>query len=84
MNSYVENALISLRKSTIMPESISQLTAIWNRSLKRIKDKLGDDHIYDTFFGGSYIDSVQGDTLLIAVTLRERGKEADVFRRSQA
>lgn len=50
-----------------MPESISQLTAIWNRSLKRIKDKLGDDHIYDTFFGGSYIDSVQGDTLLIAV-----------------
>ncbi len=50
-----------------MSESISQLTAIWNRSLQRIKKNLNDNHIYDTFFGTSYIDSVQGDTLVIIV-----------------
>ncbi len=50
-----------------MSETISQLTAIWNRSLQRIKKNLGDNHIYDTFFGGSYIDSVQGDTLVVIV-----------------
>ena len=50
-----------------MSETISQLTAIWNRSLQRIKKNLGDNHIYDTFFGGSYIDSVQGNTLVVIV-----------------
>ncbi len=50
-----------------MSETISQLTAIWNRSLQRIKKNLDDNHIYDTFFGGSYIDSVQGDTLVVIV-----------------
>lgn len=50
-----------------MSETISQLTAIWNRSLQRIKKKLNDNHIYDTFFGGSYIDSVQGNTLVVIV-----------------
>lgn len=64
----VENALIlSVKPHFLMSETISQLTAIWNRSLKRIKAQLNDDHVYDTFFEGSYIDSVQGDTMLIAV-----------------
>ncbi|HBS02707.1 MAG TPA: chromosomal replication initiator protein DnaA [Firmicutes bacterium] len=66
MNSFVENDLILVRKSP-MSESISQLTAIWNRSLVRIKNKLGDDHVYDSFFDKSYVDSLQGNTLIVAV-----------------
>lgn len=50
-----------------MPETISQLTAIWNRSLERIKKNLNDNHVYDSFFGNSYIDSIQGDTLVVIV-----------------
>ena len=50
-----------------MSESISQLTAIWNRSLARIKTKLDDDHVYDSFFDKSYVDSLQGNTLIVAV-----------------
>lgn len=56
-----------VQKKPLMSETISQLTAIWNRSLQRIKEKLSDNHIYDTFFGGSYIDSVQGNTLVVIV-----------------
>lgn len=50
-----------------MLETISQLTAIWNRSLDRIKKRLNDNHLYDSFFGESYIDSIQGDTLVVMV-----------------
>ena len=56
-----------VQEKPLMSETISQLTAIWNRSLQRIKKKLSDNHIYDTFFGGSYIDSVQGNTLVVIV-----------------
>ena len=50
-----------------MQESISELTNIWNRSLAIVKDRLNDPRVYDAFLRESYVDSLQGDTLIVVV-----------------
>ena len=46
--------------------SISELTALWGRVLKRLEDAL-DKQVYETFFKDSYIHSIDGKTINVVV-----------------
>jgi len=50
-----------------MKNTISEITQLWDRILDRIGVKLNDRHIYDSFFSGSYIHSIDGDTMIVVV-----------------
>ncbi|MCX5775089.1 MAG: chromosomal replication initiator protein DnaA [Firmicutes bacterium] len=50
-----------------MKSTISEITQLWDRILDRIEVKLNDRHIYDSFFSGSYIHSIDGDTMIVVV-----------------
>jgi chromosomal replication initiator protein len=54
--------LLSVRK---METTVSELAALWDRILKKIKEKLNDQLVYDSFFASTYIDSVQNQTLVV-------------------
>ena len=47
--------------------SISEITQLWSRVLKKIEERLGEKQIFDSFFAGSYIYDMSGSTLVIAV-----------------
>lgn len=47
--------------------SISEITQLWGRVLKRIEEKLGEKQIFDSFFAGSYIYEMNGSTLVVVV-----------------
>ena len=46
--------------------SISELTALWGRVLKRLEGAL-DKQVYETFFKDSYIHSIEGKTINVVV-----------------
>jgi chromosomal replication initiator protein len=48
-----------------MDQSVSEITALWNRILGRIKNRFDDPLVYDSFFSDTYIDSIQGNTLVV-------------------
>lgn len=50
-----------------MKSTISEITQLWDRILGRIETKLNDRHIFDSFFTGSYIHSIDGDTMIVVV-----------------
>ena len=50
-----------------MNTSISMLTQIWDRSLKKIEEQLGEKQVFDSFFAGSYIYDVSGNTMVVVV-----------------
>ncbi len=50
-----------------MNNSVSEIAALWDRILPRIKEEMGDNLVFDTFFDDSYIDSIQGNEMLIVV-----------------
>ena len=50
-----------------MNTSISMLTQIWDRSLKKIEEQLGEKQVFDSFFAGSYIYDVSGNTIVVVV-----------------
>jgi chromosomal replication initiator protein len=43
------------------------LTQIWDRSLKKIEEQLGEKQVFDSFFAGSYIYDVSGNTIVVVV-----------------
>jgi chromosomal replication initiator protein len=47
----------------IMDQSVSEIAALWNRILGRIKTRLNDPLVYDNFFSDTYIDSIQSNTM---------------------
>ena len=47
--------------------SISEITQLWGRVLKKVEEKLGEKQIFDSFFAGSYIYDMNGSTLIIVV-----------------
>jgi len=49
-----------------MEETISELVSIWSRALTKIKAKINDNSVFDSFFADSYIDSVTDNTMNIA------------------
>ena len=65
----VDFSIIMLRNigSHFMINSISEITQLWDRALKKIEDRLGDKLLFDSFFSGSYIYEIKGDTIVVAV-----------------
>ena len=51
----------------IMINSISEITQLWDRSLKKIEERLGEKQLFDSFFAGSYINEIRGDTIVVVV-----------------
>lgn len=47
--------------------SISEITQLWNRVLKKVEERLGEKQIFDSFFAGSYIYELNGSNLVIVV-----------------
>ena len=50
-----------------MINTLSEITQLWDKSLLKIKERLGDDKIYDYFFQDSFIHHINGDTIVIVV-----------------
>lgn len=50
-----------------MGKSISEITQLWDRALKRIEERLGEKQLFDSFFAGSYINEIHVDTIQIVV-----------------
>jgi chromosomal replication initiator protein len=49
----------------IMVQSVSEIAALWSRILERIKKQVNDPLVYDNFFGDTYIDSIQNNTMIV-------------------
>ncbi|MCQ2911909.1 MAG: chromosomal replication initiator protein DnaA [Bacilli bacterium] len=50
-----------------MELTVSELTSLWDRTLSKIKIKIGDPIVYDSFFAESYIHSVQNNEIVVVV-----------------
>ncbi|MFA6645440.1 MAG: hypothetical protein WCS76_03645, partial [Bacilli bacterium] len=50
-----------------MTSSISEISKLWDRILDSIKGRINDSRIFDTFLSGSYINSIDGDTMVVVV-----------------
>ena len=50
-----------------MVETVSEIASLWGRILQRVKEKLNDPNIFDAFFAASYVDHMEGSTLIVAV-----------------
>jgi chromosomal replication initiator protein len=48
-----------------MENSVSEIAALWDRILLKIKAKMNDQLVYDSFFEGSYIDSIQDNQMIV-------------------
>lgn len=48
-----------------MKISISEATRLWEKSLKKIEDKINDTKTFDTFFSDSYIYDISGNEISI-------------------
>lgn len=53
-----------------MENTISEITALWDRVLIRIKERMNDQNdqmVFDSFFGDSYIDSIKDGQMVVVV-----------------
>lgn len=50
-----------------MELTVSELTALWDRTLSKIKAKLNDNIVYDSFFANSYIHEVDKNQIVLVV-----------------
>jgi chromosomal replication initiator protein len=48
-----------------MENSVSEIAALWDRILVKIKAKMDDQLVYDSFFEGSYIDTIQDNKMIV-------------------
>ena len=48
-----------------MVTTLSEMTKLWDKALKKIKESIHDNWTYDTFFTNSYVFDRDGDTLII-------------------
>ena len=48
-----------------MVTTLSEMTRLWEKTLKRIKETINDNRTFDYFFANSYIEERDGDTLVI-------------------
>lgn len=48
-----------------MENSVSEIAALWDRILVKIKAKMDDQLVYDSFFEGSYIDTIQENKMIV-------------------
>lgn len=50
-----------------MINTLSEITQLWDKALLLIKDRLDDGKMFDSFFDGSYIYQINGETIVIVV-----------------
>ena len=50
-----------------MINSISEITQLWARVLKRIEEQLDEKQIFDSFFSSTYIHEISGNTIVVVV-----------------
>jgi len=50
-----------------MPETVSEIVALWDRVLLKTKDRLNDQRVFDTFLADSYIDRIDNQTMYVIV-----------------
>lgn len=50
-----------------MITSISEITQLWDRSLRRIEEQLGEKQLFDSFFANSYINEIRENTIVVVV-----------------
>ena len=50
-----------------MNNSISEMTRIWQKTLKLVDERLGERQIFDSFFADTYINDIKGDTITVIV-----------------
>ena len=48
-----------------MVTTLSEMTKLWDKTLRKLKENIPDNWTYDTFFANSYIYDREGDTLII-------------------
>ena len=48
-----------------MENTVSEIAALWDRILIKIKAKMNDPLVYDSFFEGSYIDSIHDNQMIV-------------------
>ncbi len=47
--------------------SVSETIRLWDRVLEKLKQRIVDKNMYDTFFDGSYISEISNDTIIVVV-----------------
>ena len=48
-----------------MVTTLSEMTKLWDKTLRKLKENIPDSWTYETFFANSYIYDREGDTLII-------------------
>lgn len=47
--------------------SVSEIAQLWERVLQKVKERLDDRNIYDSFFDGSYIHEIKDNNIVVVV-----------------
>ena len=50
-----------------MNNTVSEMTQLWDKALIKIESRLDEKKIFDSFFEGSYISDITGNTIIIVV-----------------
>ena len=50
-----------------MIRSISEITQLWDKALKKIEERLGEKQIFDSFFANSYINEINNNEITVVV-----------------
>jgi len=50
-----------------MINTLSELTQLWDKALLKIKEKLNEDIIFQSFFQDSYIQQIHGEIIIVVV-----------------
>ena len=45
--------------------TLSETTKLWEKTLKKVKEKLDNQNIFDYFFANTYIHEIKGDTIIV-------------------
>ncbi len=59
--------LLTLKRESIMVATLTEITKLWSKTLKRIDQKLGGDPSFDAFFANSFVYELSGNTLIVVV-----------------
>lgn len=53
-----------------MAQSISKMVAVWDAALKEIKSQMNDRQAFETFFGGTYVDKISDDEMVVVASTK--------------
>jgi chromosomal replication initiator protein len=48
-----------------MVKTVSEIAALWDRILQKIKTQIDDQMVYESFFQGTYIDSINSNVMIV-------------------